>query len=231
MGGDSLQPFLSGNGLFVAFTSAATNLVAGDTNNKFDIFVRNLSANTTVRASVRGASIQANGDSWHPALNDTGTRVVFASDATNLVIGDTNGVTDIFLRQGATTSRVSLDLNGGQSDAPSYNPVVSNDGRYVAFESYAALDAGDWNNASDIYVRDRIDKKTVRASVDTRGIEGNSESINPVMSADGRHIGFASFADNLVRGDTNAAWDIFVRDRGVGTTPTYPAMNRVIAQP
>lgn len=131
VGGDSLQPFIADNGLFVAFISAATNLVASDTNGKFDVFVRSLAASTTVRASVSSAGAQANGDSWQPSLNNTGTFIVFASDATNLVTGDSNGVTDIFLRTGATTTRESLSTTRHQSDSPSYQPVVSNDGRYV----------------------------------------------------------------------------------------------------
>ena len=222
VGGDSFEPFISDDGKFVAFTSAATNLVAGDTNGKFDIFVRNLTAGTTARSSVSSAAAQANGDSWQPALNNTGSFVVFASDAANLVANDTNGVTDIFTRNGTATARHSLDVSGNQSDEASYNPVISNDGRYIAFTSYSALDALDYNGYADVYVRDRTGLKTRRASVSTGGAEGNSESLRPAMSGDGRYILFESWATNLVAGDSNQVADIFARDRGVGSAPTYP---------
>ena len=219
---DSLEPRISDNGDFVVFTSAATNLVAGDTNGVFDVFLRRISANTTTRVSVSSAGVQANRDSWHPRVNNTGTVVVFVSDATNLVSGDTNRVADVFLRTGVTTSRVSLGVSGRQSDAPSYSPTLSNDGRYVAFTAYGALDPIDFNELPDVYLRDRTARRTFRVSVTTTGVEGNGESAYPVLSGDGRYVVFESAATNLVSGDTNTAWDIFVRDRGVGTTPTYP---------
>ncbi len=218
------QAYLSGSGQIVAFISQATNLLTGDTNNVFDVFVRDLAANTTSRVSVAGTNTQVNKDSWQPALSSDGRYVVFASDATNLVTADSNGVSDIFLRDRTanTTSRVSLDVSGGQSDGFSYNPVISNDGRYVAFDSLATLDPLDYNNTWDVYLRDRTSKTTTRLSVATSTAEGNLDSQRPVMSADGRYVLFDSIASNLVSGDTNMAADIFVRDRGVGTTPTYP---------
>lgn len=222
--GGSFEAAVSGNGQLVAFISQAANLVTGDTNNAFDVFVRDLTANTTARVSVAGASTQVNKDSWQPALSSDGRYVVFASDATNLVTGDSNGMTDIFLRDRTanTTSRVSLDVSGIQSDGFSYNPAVSNDGRYVAFDSLATLDPVDFNNAWDVYMRDRTAKTTARLSLATSTAEGNLDSQRPVMSADGRYVLFDSTASNLVNSDTNTASDIFVRDRGVGTTPPYP---------
>lgn len=226
VGGASGQAYLSGSGQFVAFISRATNLVASDTNNAYDVFIRDRTANTTARVSIAtGATgAQANKDSWQPALSSDARYVVFASDATNLATGDSNGVADIFLRDRTanTTSRVSLDVSGGQADGPSYNPVISNDGRYVAFDSLALLDPVDYNEARDIYLRDRTSATTTRLSVSTKTLEGNADSQRPAMSADGRYVLFESFASNLVNGDTNYGSDIFVRDRGVGTTPAYP---------
>jgi Tol biopolymer transport system component len=225
---DSAHPAISGNGQFVAFISLAGNLVTGDTNNVFDVFVRDLTANTTRRFSIAGGATgaQANRDSWQPFISHDGRYVVFASDATNLVGGDTNRVADIFLRDCTlnSTSRVSLDISGAQGDGPSYNPVISSDGRYVAFESYAALETIDFNNAPDIYVRDRTTNQTRLASISTSTARGNSDSLRPAMSTDGRYVAFESFATNLVNGDNNTSWDIFVRDRGVGTSPPYPLM-------
>lgn len=221
------QAYLSGSGNIVAFISQATNLVAGDTNNTFDVFVRDLTANTTSRVSVAGASTQVNKDSWQPAMSSDGRYVVFASDATNLVTADSNGMTDIFVRDRTTntTKRVSLDVSSGQSDGFSYNPVISNDGRYVAFDSLGTLDPVDYNNTWDVYLRDLSKNSTTRLSIATNTAEGNFDSQRPVMSADGRYILFDSIASNLVNGDTNSAADIFVRDRGVGTTPTYSTLD------
>jgi len=220
------QAWLSGSGQFAAFISHASNLVAGDTNNVFDVFVRDRTSNTTARVSIAtGASgAQGNKDSWQPSLSSDGRYVVFASDATNLAAADSNGVADVFVRDRTsnTTSRVSLDVSGMQSDGASYNPVISNDGRYVAFDSLATLDAADYNNAWDVYLRDRTAATTARLSVATNTQEGNADSRRPVMSADGRYVLFESFASNLDTGDTNNAWDIFVRDRGIGTSPAYP---------
>jgi Tol biopolymer transport system component len=108
---------------------------------------------------------------------------------------------------------------------------VSNDGRYVAFDSLATLDPVDFNNAWDIYQRDRTGKTTTRLSVATATQEGNADSLWPVLSADGRYVLFESFASNLVTGDTNDAADIFVRDRGVGTSPAYPLSAKAAAAP
>jgi Tol biopolymer transport system component len=220
------QSYLSSSGQIVAFISRASTLVAGDTNNAFDVFVRDRTANTTARVSVVGASTQANKDSWQPSLSGDGRYVVFASDASNLVAADSNGVADIFLRDRTAnaTARLSVDGIGGQSDGPSYNPAISNDGRYVAFDSLATLDAADYNGMWDIYLRDRTSTTTTRVSVSTTTLEGNGDSRQPAMSSDGRYVLFESFASNLESGDTNNAWDIFVRDRGVGTTPSYPLL-------
>lgn len=226
--GESGQAYLSASGQIVAFVSQAGNLVGGDTNGVFDVFVRDRAANTTSRVSLGPAGgTQANKDSWQPALSGDGRYVVFASDASNLVAGDTNGVADVFLRDriAGATSRVSVDALGGQADdGPSYDPVVSNDGRYVAFDSLASLDPADYNNAWDVYLRDRVAATTVRLSVATNTQEGNADSQRPAMSADGRYVLFESSASNLEAGDTNNAWDVFVRDRGIGSAPGYPLL-------
>jgi Tol biopolymer transport system component len=236
--GDALQPAISASGQFVTFISSSSNLVAGDTNNAWDVFVRDRGANTTTRVSIAtgAAGAQGNLDSWQPAISGDGRYVAFASDATNLVTPDLNDVADIFVRDRTQnkTYLVSVDARGAQGDGPSYSPAISPDGRYVAFESYAALDPLDFNEVADIYLRDRTAKQTSRLSVSTRGVEGNGDSLRPSMSADGRHVAFDSLANNLVSGDyfgEESNWDIFVRDRGVGTTPAYPASAPLEPQP
>jgi Tol biopolymer transport system component len=156
--GDSLYPSISASGRYVAFTSDATNLVPGDTNGTEDIFVRDRQLGTTERVSLDSGGAQVNGNSYYPSISTDGRDVAFTSDATNLVPGDTNGSTDIFVRdrQLGTTERVSLDSGGAQGQNGSDVPSISADGRYVAFESLAtSLVMGDTNMRRDIFVRDR----------------------------------------------------------------------------
>jgi Tol biopolymer transport system component len=219
---NSTTPSLSADGRLVAFTSDATNLVAGDTNGASDIFLRDLSSGVTSRVSVSSAGAQGNAFSFSPRVSADGKIVAFASQASNLVAGDTNGFIDVFVRDlaNAQTSRVSVSSAGVQGDQPSFGPVgLSADGRFVAFASASTnLVAGDTNLQSDVFVRDRTANQTTRVSVATGGVQANGSSADPSMSADGRFVAFVSTASNLVAGDTNAGQDVFVRDRTAGQT-------------
>src|SRR5439155_409199 len=153
--------------------------------------------------------------SSNPSLSADGRYVAFASDASNLVTGDTGGRGDIFVRdlQTGVTTRASLDSGGAQGNASSDLPALSADGRYVAFASDASnLVSGDTNNVGDIFVRDLQTGVTTRVSLDSSGTQANGSSSGPAISADGRYVAFTSLANNLVSGDTNNTWDIFVRD-------------------
>ena len=219
--GGSYYPAISADGRYVAFYSFATDLVAGDSNNAADIFVRDRQTNQTTRVSVDSSSIQGNGDSYDPVISADGRYVAFYSWATNLVPGDTNTTADIFVRDRQTnqTTRVSVDSGESEGNNYSYSPAISADGRYVAYYSSATnLVPGDTNAALDIFVRDRQAGVTTRASVDSSGNEGNSSSNSAAISADGRYVAFRSWASNLVPGDGNIALDIFVHDRQAGTT-------------
>src|SRR5262249_22172880 len=135
--------------------------------------------------------------------------------------GDTNAVFDVFVRDLATstTTRVSVASDGTQANGASTNPAVSADGSLVAFRSLASnLVAGDTNGVADVFVRNRLTGVTERVSVASDGTQGNAQSINPVISADGRFVAFESTASNLVADDTNLASDIFVHDRVTGVT-------------
>lgn len=212
---DSLVPVISGGGRFIAFKSLAPNLVPRDTNAEPDIFVRDRVSHRTVRVST-GRAKQPNGPSYEPAISQNGRFVAFSSAASNLVKGDTNGVRDVFLRdrEKRTTIRVSRSSGGGQGNGPSYDPAISAGGRYVAFYSSASnLIKGDRNGAKDVFVHDRVERRTVRVSVSDREGEGNGRSYGPAISGDGQVIAFVSFATNLVKGDTNREPDVFVRDR------------------
>jgi Ca2+-binding RTX toxin-like protein len=212
---------ISADGRFVAFTSEASNLVPGDTNQRNDIFVRDTLTNTTSRVSVDSAGNQQNGSSFFNAssISADGRFVAFESNAGNLVPGDTNGDSDIFVRDTLTntTTRVSVDSAGNQGNDVSYNPSISADGRFVAFDSFASnIVPGDTNRERDIFVRDTLTNTTTGVSGDSAGNQRNIDSNSPSISADGRFVAFESEAFNIVR--TPLINDIFVRDTLTNTT-------------
>jgi Tol biopolymer transport system component len=112
------------------------------------------------------------------------------------------------------TRRVSVGGGGKQANSGSRGPAISADGRFVAFWSFASnLVAGDTNGIQDVFLRDRVAQVTRRVSVGPAGQQTNDESFEPAISAHGRFVVFASLASNLVAGDTNGHYDVFVRDR------------------
>jgi len=147
---------LSGDGRFVVFASDATNLVADDGNGATDVFVRDRAAGTTERVSVDAAGAGGDGSSSEPAISRDGRFVVFASIATSLVSGDTNGTSDVFLRDrvAASTIRVSTDPVGGQANGACYDPTISADGRFVAFVSGASNLAGPASAQGGVFLKD-----------------------------------------------------------------------------
>jgi len=217
----SLRAAISADGRYVAFDSYASNLVAGDTNGYNDVFVHDRQTGVTERVSVDSTGAQANHFSLSPGISADGRFVVFDSEASNLVLGDTNGCSDIFVhdRQTGVTERVSVDSTGTQSNGLSHGGVVSGDGRFIAFASYASnLVLGDTNGHRDIFVHDRQTGVTERVSVDSTGTQANHLSFPPGINADGRFVVFESYASNLVLGDTNGYADVFVHDRQTGVT-------------
>ncbi len=219
--GNSEEPSISSDGSIVAFISEATNLVPGDTNDVQDVFVHDLDTGITERVSVASAGTQGDDDAFTLSLSSNGSFVAFGSFATNLVLGDTNDVIDVFVhdRDTGTTERVSIATVGTQANDESFSPAISSTGRFVAFRSDATnLVANDTNNNSDIFVRDRTLGITQRVSVASDGTQANGDSISPAISSDGRFVAFSSEASNLVAGDTNNKADIFVHDRQNDTT-------------
>lgn len=161
------------------------------------------------------------GDAFDPVLSADGRYLAFASTDATLVGSDTNGASDIFVRdlELGTTERVSVGRNGAQANDASTSPTLSADGRYVAFVSKATnLDARDTSAVEDIYIHDRQTGQTSLASVSVTNTSSNLASSTPHLSADGNLVVFASAASNLVAADTNGVQDIFVRDLGAGTT-------------
>jgi len=276
--GKSYMPAISRDGRVVAFWSRASNLVAGDTNGEEDLFTHDRVSAVVTRANVSTAGTPAEpaDDGFHvvgdrPALSADGRFVVFDSMAGNLVADDANGVADVFVRdrQAGTTERVSLQSDGMEASLPSGGPAISDDGRYVAFWSQAALTPDDLDGVFDVYVydrqtamlerigattaanppalsgdgrfvafesdatdlvpggangkrhvyvRDRTLGETTRVSVGPGAVQGDGDSGEPAIGADGRWVAFRSAATNLVAGDANGNDDVFVFDRLLGVT-------------
>jgi Tol biopolymer transport system component len=205
--GWSGEPAISNNGRYVAFTSDAENLVASDTNNVGDIFVRDRVAKTTARVSVSSAGAQVNGESSDPSISDDGRYVAFTSDGRNVVPLDSNGWEDVFVRDlvGNTTVRVDVGLFGEFPENGADEPEISGNGRYVAFTTAWPLATGDDNDDIDVYRRDLTNGTTERVSSVSQGGFGGS------ISNDGRFVSFTSW-DRLLAADTNGGGDVYRRD-------------------
>jgi Tol biopolymer transport system component len=218
---ESLESAISADGRFVAFTSFASNLARNDTNGRSDVFLRDREAGYTERVSVSSEGRQANGYSWQPSVSADGRYVAFYSTAGNLVPDDRGGMADVFVRDRQTrqTRRASEAADGTPANGYSVQPVLSANGRYVAFVSDARnLVAGDTNGRIDVFVKDLETGTVERVSVASDGAQADDASTVPAISADGRYVTFESSAANLVAGDQNGRTDIFVHDRDTGTT-------------
>jgi len=238
---------LSRDGRYVAFVSAATNLVSGGTGGSSNdqVYVYDTKADKTVLVSVTSGGAVADGD--QPRISADGRYVAFSA-VRALVPGDTNGVGDVYIRDrdadgngifdeagaGKTaTTLVSVALDGtsagnaNSTGRPLEGPLaLSADGRQVAFASNASnLVADDTNSKTDVFVRDLRAGKTARVSVASDGSQGNDRSggfaTGLAISADGRRVAFASDASNLVAGDRNFTTDVFVHDRDADGNGTF----------
>ena len=228
---DSSGSVISADGRFVLFLSSASNLVTNGGSGRFlDVFLRNRTNNTTTLVSVDlTGSRGGNGHSVSPVISSDGRYVAFESEAANLVANDTNGVSDVFLRdlQSGTTTLLSVNSSGtGAGNGASTDSIISADGRYVAFVSAASdLVANDTNAALDIFVRDLQNGTTTLASISAdRNSGGSGDSESPALTPDGRWLAFSSKATNLVAGVTNNQGEIYVRDLANGTT-TWASAN------
>lgn len=205
---------ISADGRYVLFMSPDSNLVAGDTNKGDDMFVHDRQTHQTTRINLK-----TYGYIDRFGISANGRFVGFSSTANNLVIGDNNKVTDVFVHDQLTHQNTIVSINatgeagGGRFDS------ISPDGRYVVFTSAAALVAGDTNGTSDVYVRDRLKQTIARVSVGvaSNGHQSSSHSLYGQISADGRYVIFIA-NDGNVAGDTNGFFDVFVRDRRLDTS-------------
>ena len=201
----SSWPSVSRDGRYVAFSSYASNLVAGDTNSQSDIFVRDLQLGTTKRVSVSSGRAQANGSSFMPAISADGTVVAFQSYATNLVAGDVEGYADIFVHNltSGHTVRASVAPGGGGADSDSLQPAISADGHVVAFASQADNLVSQPVNITglccDIFARNLSTSRTTLVDHMLDG-QGSADSFFPALSSDGRYVAFGSWGCDMVKG-------------------------------
>lgn len=213
------RPAITPDGRYVAFASSATNLVRGDRNQTVDVFLRDRVAGTTERVTMAGRRVEANSESSHPAMSPDARFIAFGSYADNLVPGDTNFTSDVFLldRTAGAIQRVSVSSSGAQADNASTGPSLTPDGRFVAFGSDASnLVPGEVEDfAGDVYLRDVQAGTTVGVATHATGFVRHTGA--PVLSADGNLVAFHSWDDGIVAGDTNGSYDIFVLDRTTGT--------------
>jgi Tol biopolymer transport system component len=218
--GFAFEAAISRDGSTVCFTGDATNLAPGVTGRH--VYVVTLSSGTIAvadRASGPDGAV-GNGSVERCALNADGTRVVFESEADNLVTGDTNGSSDVFVRDldANTTTRVSVDEMGAEA-AGGEDGAINADGTRIAFASFAALVSGDTNGFEDVYVRDTQNGTLVRVSVGTGSVQADGDSFDPAIDDSGGIVAFTSSATNLDLGpDTNGKLDVFWRSLGADTT-------------
>jgi Tol biopolymer transport system component len=215
--GDSTVSSVSGDGRLVAFASSAADLVPGDGNDAGDVFVRDLTTGATTRVSVAPGGVETiGGDSFGGFLSGDGTRIVFSSQAGNLVAGDTNGLRDVFVRDlvADTVRRVSVSSGGRQSVWPVFDTAISADGRHVTFISTKPnLTDPDARHRVSVFIHNLGRGTTERVTVARGGGLPNAGSLGGPVSANGRFVVFYSRADNLVSGDRDARSDVFIRDR------------------
>ena len=219
--GTSYYPSLSANGRWVCYQGDASNLVASDTNGKWDIFVHDRTTGGTELASVTTSGGQADDNSFAGWISRDGQSVTFQSYANNLVASDSNPSSDIFVRNrtSGVTELASVDSNGNQPIGHHEYPHLSADGRFVAFVSFSQdFDPSDRAPWDDVFVHDRVTGATVRASLNSSGSGGDADSGSPRLSASGRYVTFNSWATNLVADDTNQVVDVFLRDLQLGVT-------------
>ncbi|MEM7140601.1 MAG: S-layer homology domain-containing protein [Actinomycetota bacterium] len=217
----AMVPSVDASGRFVVFHTQQGFVVPGDTNGFADVFVRDLDGDALALIS-KPVDTQSDGDSSFADISADGRWVVFHSEATNLVAGDDeNEAWDVFRhdRASGVTVRVSDTHTAAQANGSSFHPSISDDGRYVAFHSLADnLSALDTDADADVYVKDMETGVVELISVGRNNVNSDGESFVPDISGDARYVAFESSSTNLITADSNAKYDVFVRDRQNATT-------------
>lgn len=227
IGDDAYDALFSGDGSVVVARTATDSFVAGDTNRMYDAVRQDGRTSPAQRVSVPSAGIslaaanQNSGDWSHAFAGSEDARyVAFSSQASNLVVGDTNGANDVFVRDRllGTTERVSVGSDGSQGFCGSSDVDISADGRYVVFQSCSAFVLPTPLTRMDVYRHDRLTHTTAVVSLTPGGAMPNSYSWFPTVSDDGRYVAFSSCATDLIANDGNGFCDVFVRDMQAGVT-------------
>jgi Tol biopolymer transport system component len=235
--GTSVRPDITPDGRYVAFISTAGNLVKGDTTDlATEVFVKDRKTGKTTRIFSTPRGPEEYGGMYDPSISADGTTVAFSSNRADLVKGDTNGDSDVFVwkRASGKITRVSVSSSGAEAGTGPYvpyggsdHPQITANGKTVVFQSGAAdLVKGDTNNLSDIFAHSLTTGKTTRISVGPKGQQatGGVASVRqgpnaPSVSADGKIVAYSGFAlKGLVKADTGESNQIFVLNRSTGKT-------------
>jgi 6-phosphogluconolactonase (cycloisomerase 2 family)/glutamine cyclotransferase len=218
----SISPQISRDGKTITFWSNSSDLVADDTNLLYDIFAFDVNAQSLNRINVGPGGIEPiGGNSFESWPSADGRYIGYWSHATNQVIGDTNAAADVFLldRQTGTTQRVSVKSDGTQGNGSSDHLSLSDDGRFIAFQSNATnLTSDNVTGLKQIFLKDMLSGSITLVSKPFDGTSPNGQALFPTISGNGRYISYYSDASNLIGGDTNGVPDVFVYDQVLGTT-------------
>ena len=224
-------PAISADGRYVAFASNATTLVSWDLDWKKDIFVHDCLLGITEIVSLNSLGVPGFLNCYSPAISADGRFIGFDSDSKNLVVGDPQIDSDVFVHDRLTglTECVSKSTQGEMGNSDSFDATFSADGRFVAFESLASnLVVGDTNSWEDVFLHDRKTSTTERLSLSSQGTQADNFCVLPSLSADARFVTFESRATNLIAGDTNGIRDIYLHDRLAGLTERISVNNNGI---
>jgi hypothetical protein len=234
--GHSLYPTISASGEHISFVTDANGVVAGDTNNSYDVYVRNTIFNTVTRASSDAVGVVGNGISDWGVVSESGLRVVFQSTSTDLTTDSNGGSRDIFVKDLVTgaVELVSKSTAGVQANSSSQFPVISSDESMIAFESYANnLVSDDTNGVRDVFVTNRLTGDLIRVSESNTGEAGNQDSTGASISSNGSFVAFVSTSTNLTSAGGNGQPKIFVKNVAQGTVALFagPFANGAPQQP
>lgn len=227
-GDSSRWPILTPDGRYAVFYSSADNLASDDTNERRDVFLRDLRTGEVELLSRDENGVQGNHDSYAKAITPDGRFVTLESWALNWIPNDENGA-DVWVkdRQTGDIELISVSTSGQHANDYAFGGSISADGRYVTFDSDATnlVPGTDVNgDQSDVFLRDRLLRTTKRISATSGGVQADAFSAYSYITPDGRYVSFTSRATNLAVGDTNGTYDVFVHDTQTGeTTLASPA--------
>ncbi|MBK7191349.1 MAG: PD40 domain-containing protein [Myxococcales bacterium] len=236
---EGVHRYLTTDGAVIAFQSEGA-LAADDTDTLQDIYLRDPTAATTTRVSVASTGAPAGARSVGLALSGDGRFVAFHSDSSALVPGDSNGVDDVFVHDRVLheTERVSVSSDETQANCGSYRPSLSADGRFVAFDSCTtswAEVAGKTLAVLDVFVRDRLTGTTILVSTHPLGDPGarwDHHSTDPVLSADGAVVAFASRSSTIAdKGGTSTSSEIYAHALATGANEWVSRHGPLLGQP